>query len=351
MATFQGNNQPNKFVGTVDDDLMIGVGQNDTLSGADGDDSIAGGNGADILRGRSGNDTINAGNQDDSVLGHGGNDLIAAGKGNDTVDGGYGNDTVDSGRGDDLIFAGGGVDTVVIGATSNNATVSFGSDGDGNYVLVVSNDGMDKIYGAEFIQFNDTTIPVCFYPGTLIRTPAGEVAVETLMAGDLVVTADGRVAPVRWMGKQTVSTRFADPMRALPIRIRAGALADNLPVRDLLVSPAHAILVEGVLVQAAALVNGTTVVREHAVPEVFTYWHIELADHALVLAEGTPAETFVDSTEREAFDNWAEYEALVAGQAAVAEMDLPRAKSYRQVPATIRAALEARAMALVPAAA
>ena len=190
--------------------------------------------------------------------------------------------------------------------------------------------------------------PICFYPGTLIATPDGATPVERLAAGDLVLTADGRAIPVRWIGRQTVSTRFADPLKTLPIRIRAGALGENLPARDLLLSPAHALLLGGVLVQAGALVNGTTIARETAVPEVFTYWHVETAEHSLILAEGVPAETFVDNVDRAAFDNWDEYLALAGGAAVpVPEMELPRARSHRQVPAAVRALVAARAEALL----
>jgi hypothetical protein len=188
--------------------------------------------------------------------------------------------------------------------------------------------------------------PVCFMPGTLVATPSGERAVETLRAGELVLTADGRAAPVRWLGRQTVSTRFADPLRVLPVRVVAGALGENLPARDLLVSADHALLVDGVLVQAGALVNGSTIRREAGVPEVFTYWHVELADHALVLAEGVPAETFIDNVARLAFDNWDEHEAA-GSEAPIAEMELPRAKSARQVPAATRRRLADRAALLL----
>jgi len=195
-------------------------------------------------------------------------------------------------------------------------------------------------------NLNVATETVCFYPGTLIRTPAGEMPVEALRAGDLVLTAAGETAPVRWMGRQTVSTRFGDALRVLPIRITAGALGEELPRRDLLVSPDHALLVDGVLVQAGALVNGTTIRREARVPEVFTYWHVELADHALVLAEGVPAETFIDNVARLAFDNWDEHEAA-GSEAPIVEMALPRAKSARQVPVAIRKRLEERAALLL----
>jgi hypothetical protein len=190
-------------------------------------------------------------------------------------------------------------------------------------------------------------LTVCYYPGTKIRTPAGDVVVEALAVGDDVVTADGRTLPLRWIGRNTVSTRFADPLRVLPIRIRAGALDDNLPVRDLLVSPEHALLIEDILVQAGALVNGISIIRERTVPETFTYYHVELAEHVLILAEGTPAESFVDNIHRSAFDNWAEHEALY-GDAPIVEMAYPRAQSHRQVPREIWDRLIARGRSMKP---
>ena len=78
-------------------------------------------------------------------------------------------------------------------------------------------------------------------------------------------------------------------------------------------------------------------------PERFTWYHIELASHALILAENIPVETFIDNVDRLAFDNWAEHEALYGQAEALHEMELPRAKSARQVPVEIRARLVALA--------
>jgi hypothetical protein len=189
-------------------------------------------------------------------------------------------------------------------------------------------------------------LSICFMPGTMIRTPEGEAPVETLQRGDLVLTAQGEARPVVWVGRQTIVSRFSDPVRNWPIRIAAGALADNVPSRDLLVSPEHALLVEDVLVNAAALLNGTSIRREMQVPDTFVYHHVELEDHALVLAENVPAETFVDNVDRRHFDNWAEHDALYPEGRTVAELPQPRVKAQRQLPASIRQALAARAAAL-----
>ncbi|MCB4771492.1 Hint domain-containing protein [Ancylobacter sp. Lp-2] len=200
--------------------------------------------------------------------------------------------------------------------------------------IYLSNTAYD--YGTPISIIEDSFV-TCFLAGTLIATPAGEVAIETLRIGDAVLTSNGTARPVRWLARQTVSTLFADSMKVMPVRIEAGALGDSLPARDLFVSPDHALLVDGVLVQAGALVNGVSIVRHAEMPKSFTYYHVELADHSLILAEGVPAETFVDNVTRRRFDNWQE-----APEAPIAELDLPRVKSARQLPAALRARLAER---------
>jgi hypothetical protein len=187
----------------------------------------------------------------------------------------------------------------------------------------------------------------CFLAGTRLATPTGEIAVEDITAGTLLLTASGEAKPVRWLGRSVISTIFADPLRALPIRIAAGALDENLPTRDLLVSPDHAMFIDGNLIQAAALVNGRTITRETGMPMTFTYYHVEMETHELVLAEGAPSETFVDNVDRFNFQNWEEHEALNGETAPITEMDLPRVKSARQLPAATQRHLTARADALL----
>ncbi len=175
----------------------------------------------------------------------------------------------------------------------------------------------------------------CFLTGTAISTPHGEVAVESLKIGDLVLTDTGEAVPVRWIGTRRVSPRFADPVRSLPIRIAAGALGDGLPRRDLLISPDHALLVDHVLLNAGAMVNGSDITRE-AMSEIFTYYHVEVDAHELILAEGVSAEIFIDHVGRMAFDNWAEHEAIFGDTPEKPEMGYARVKSARQLPMALR---------------
>jgi hypothetical protein len=148
--------------------------------------------------------------------------------------------------------------------------------------------------------------PACYVAGTMIRTPAGEVAIETLRVGDAIVTGNGEARAIRWIGRRHYERSFLRTQPQLqPIRIRAHAVADNVPRRDLLVSPAHAMLIEGMLVPAEALVNGISIVREGWSGDL-AYFHIELDTHDVLWAEGALSETYLDTGNRAQFANgWA----------------------------------------------
>ena len=175
-----------------------------------------------------------------------------------------------------------------------------------------NSDGTYEIYGQtgpDPLPYNASIF--CFLGGTLVATPEGEVPVESLAIGDLISTAEGGVRKVLWVGKQAVSSVFG-PTSNFPVEISIDALGENLPRRPLRVSPGHSLLVDGAFPIASALINGSTVrqLTREELPETFTYYHIEVEDHALILAEGVPAETFLDAWSRRTFDNWPEYVAL-----------------------------------------
>ena len=187
---------------------------------------------------------------------------------------------------------------------------------------------------------NGTAQNFCFAAGTGIATPDGEVAVEHLQIGDLIVTAQGKTIPVKWIGRQTLAPMFAVPNFAA-VRIRKGALGGGLPHADLTVSADHGMIVDGLVVNAAALVNGTSIdfVPLAELGPRFTWYHVETEAHDAILAHGAPAETFLDVAGRAAFDNHDEYLTLYGTKRIIPEMPLPRISSRRLLPETIKARL------------
>jgi len=144
---------------------------------------------------------------------------------------------------------------------------------------------------------------VCFVAGTRIATQRGEIAVEELREADLVLTVSGDQRPIRWIGERRLDlTSHRRPESLFPIRIRRGAFAENVPQRDLLVSPDHCLFIDGELIPAKLLVNGMTIVQDRAFRAVH-YYHVELDNHNVLLAEGLPAESYIDTGNRGFFAN------------------------------------------------
>ncbi len=143
----------------------------------------------------------------------------------------------------------------------------------------------------------------CFVAGTRISTERGEVAVEDLCEGDRVqVVLGGPAEPVVWVGHRTLDcSRHPQPRKVWPVRISAGAFGPHRPWRDLWLSPDHAVYIGDVLIPVKHLVNGSSIVQ---VPrEMVTYYHVELAAHSVLLAEGLAAESYLDIGDRSSFAN------------------------------------------------
>lgn len=191
-----------------------------------------------------------------------------------------------------------------------------------------------------------STDPFCVARGTLIDVPGGRMRVEDLGPGDVVVTSEGDEAIVRWIGRQ--SHRPSVGARdTRPVVVRAGAIDVGVPDADLTVSADHGLLIDDVLVNARALVNGSSVVfAEVAAGETVDYFHLELDDHRTVLANGAPVESFVDNVSRRGFDNYDEWVALGLEPLPANPTPFLRAKSARQVPQRVRDRIEERLVAL-----
>lgn len=208
-------------------------------------------------------------------------------------------------------------------------------DGDGNLDVVVGN-----FLGNLSYLLN----VVCLLPGTMIATPRGEKPIETLQPGDLICTSDGP-QPVRFIPCTSHFAAALDGEDLLPIRISAGAFGELGPVRDLFVSPGHAILLDGRLIHASVLVNGTTITRtslEHWEDHnpLIHYLNIELERHHLINAEGLVVESFIDIVQRQDWDNYTAYLSLYGKELPIPELQLPRVAFKRQLPSAMRQRLE-----------
>ncbi len=151
--------------------------------------------------------------------------------------------------------------------------------------------------------------PVCLVRGSFIETAAGDVAIEHLAAGDLIRTEDGRFTPVRWIGRRSYA-KPADvlwPRNVDPVLVKASAVAPGVPSRDLLLSPQHALFLDGYLIPVMFLINGATIRQGAYDDDGLEYFHVECDAHEVMFAHGLPVETLRIHDDYEFFDNSAEH--------------------------------------------
>ncbi len=148
-----------------------------------------------------------------------------------------------------------------------------------------------------------------FAAGTRIATEGGMQPVETLREGDVVRTLGrGGRRRVIWLGHRRIDCRrHPVPAAVWPVRVQAGAFGGGRPIRDLYLSPDHALLIDGVLIPIRHLVNGRTIVQQAC--DAITYWHVELAEHDVVFAEGVAAESYLDTGNRGVFGSETSWQA------------------------------------------
>ena len=328
-----------------------------TIPPVDGNDSIDGGAGRDYIDGEGGDDTIDGGNSADTILGGAGNDVIVdsggsgsadsidGGTGNDSIDAGHGNDTLIGGEGDDTLTGNRGADVYDGGAGDDVMYLSEGDTadgGDGDDLFVLTDLGETgsstiSITGGEGdetdgdtlqlnsdVSYSDITFTntddnagglsgnfamadgtvvtfteieniICFTPGVHILTEHGSRPIETLQVGDLIVTRDNGLQPIRWLGAR----RVAGLGRFAPVHIAQHVMPGA--TCPLLVSPQHRIVFSGyraellfgaseVLVSAKHLIDGVDV-RQIEQTHV-TYIHLMLDAHEVVFADGAATESF-----------------------------------------------------------
>ena len=251
----------------------------DTIDASDFDDTLIGGADADELYGGTGNDVFTISSDYLELFG-------------DSIVGGTGDDTIDAGN------VGNHMEVVYSGGDGTSGVLNFYSgtrDANGNFNPIESN-GSANFSGIE-------AITPCFTPGALVATPRGPVPVEDLRPGDRVMTRDNGACEIAWAGRSPVSQAdLAAKPRLRPVRIRAGALGNGLPERDMMLSPNHQVLMSGrraqlyfaeheVLLAAKHLVGRPGITR--VLPESgVDYVHFMFERHEVVLADGVWSESF-----------------------------------------------------------
>jgi|SRR5579871_1383720 len=199
----------------------------------------------------------------------------------------------------------GGVTVTASGVPGIFTTTTWSTGGyelavpQGSYTLTFSGGDLAAPFsqsvtmGTSNVEVDDTVVP-CYAAGTLIATASGESRVESLTLGQDIRLARGGLAEVIWIGVRPVDcSRHARPKSVWPVRIRAGALGEGLPRRDLFLSPDHSVFIGNALIPVRYLINGDSIVQ---VPmESVVYYHVGLRRHDVILAEGLPCESYLDS--------------------------------------------------------
>lgn len=205
--------------------------------------------------------------------------------------------------GDALVLQGESITSLRYVSGANEVALTIGSTQD--VIQVINGTYAGDQFVSSFADGNSTITlePIaCFAEGTRILTPKGEIAVEDIGIGDEVVVHGGGTASIKWIGYRRMSLeQHSSPNLARPVMISADAICDGVPRADLFVSPDHGLYLGGCLIAAKDLLNGHTI-RQTAWAEV-TYFHIELETHGVIYANGTPAETYLDTGNRASFEN------------------------------------------------
>jgi len=188
-------------------------------------------------------------------------------------------------------------------------------DGSGNQVLIYP-DNNPPALGVVTLTYDVSSVgydfaadaPLCFARGTMLKTSDGLRAIEDLAEGDLIETKDNGTQPIRWIGSRTIgASTLAKHENLRPIRIKAGALGENTPSSELIVSPQHRILVRSkiaikmfdsaeVLVAAKQLLQIDGVDIAYDLPEV-EYFHMLFEKHEVVFSNGAETESLFTGPE------------------------------------------------------
>lgn len=154
---------------------------------------------------------------------------------------------------------------------------------------------------------NSREIKDCLFEGTRILTYNGYRPIENLKKGDKVMVLQNGYfipKPIKWIGKHVHNIDSNNKLSSSPVRIKKSAIAENVPNRDLLITPGHSIFINDLLIESLKLANGKTIYQDYSF-NIVKYYHIKLDKHYIMNAEGVLLESYFDAFDenRKTFDN------------------------------------------------
>ncbi|MBS1051936.1 tail fiber protein [Gluconobacter japonicus] len=194
---------------------------------------------------------------------------------------------------------------------------TYGGNGSSNFALpnlsdtVVAGSGGSQSFGKTYGS-NTAILSVsdaaCFCRGSRIRTARGDIPIEEIQIGDHIVVFDddvtkGTTRQVTWVGQSraVVRSRLPDDEAGYPVRLLKGAIAHNVPYKDMLITSEHCLFLDGRFVPVRMLVNGRSIFFDKSIAS-YDYYHVETEDHSVIMADGVLTESYLDTGNRLAFN-------------------------------------------------
>lgn len=339
----------NDFLSGDDRPGTNSAGGDDLVFGGSGNDTIVGGFGDDTLVGRANNDILFGGAGNDRVFGGDGSDLLSGIEGQDSLEGGTGEDTFIAQSDATIVDFNNSEGSITDGDQPNNDFVDLAGyynpetlatwndlhpdqtfatpiewlradqDDDGTLNMLDGQNGLPTLdmtinqdgraigddAGSSVAGQNltwDNTNVICFSDDAMIETSEGEVPAGQLRVGDLVYTLDGGLQPIRWIGQRTLtSAELKRHPNIRPVRITRGAIAEDVPAVDLIVSPQHRMLVRSKIARRMFGTSEVLAAAKQLLPldgidvaadlDEVTYVHFMFDSHEIVMANGAESES------------------------------------------------------------
>lgn len=187
----------------------------------------------------------------------------------------------------------------VVGDNANDINFSGNAKLKNVHLLNQSGNSMNATFN------NGTLTTICYLAGTLIESEQGEVKIETLKVGDRIYSyQQGKkiLKEIKWISTQhhIVNPDLPDDLASCPVHIVRNALANNIPHKDMKVTPEHCLFLNGKFIPVRMLVNGYSIYYDHSIAS-YDYYHLELEEHSIIMADGVLSESYLNTNNHKHF--------------------------------------------------